>query len=103
MGNLSDTLLLVIVAILLLAGKKDITGTARNIGKTLEEFKRKQNEFKNELLTELNETGEVHKSIVKEITYDDYHYNYVKQTPSDEKMKRLEDEINRLKAEIERG
>ena len=103
MGNISDTLILVIIAILLLAGEKDVVSTARNIGKTIEEFRRRQNEFKNELLRELDETTDVHRSIVKDMTYDD-NYEYVRSPPqtSNEKIKELEEQINKLKSEVER-
>jgi hypothetical protein len=36
MGNISDTLVLVLIAILLLSGQKDVAGTVRNLGKTIE-------------------------------------------------------------------
>jgi len=45
-----------------LSGQKDVADTVRNLGKTIEEFKKRQNEFKSELLRELNETNEIPKA-----------------------------------------
>ena len=103
MGNISDTLVLVLIAILLLSGQKDVAGTLRNLGKTIEEFKKRQNEFKSELLRELNETNEIPKSIAREISSEDYYNRYLKPTQSsNEKIRELEEQIAKLRLELER-
>ncbi|EZQ02063.1 MULTISPECIES: twin-arginine translocase TatA/TatE family subunit [Acidianus] len=67
LGNLSDIFILVVVALLLMGGQKDISGTVRNIGKTLNEFKRRQAEFRNELERELSPVDEMAKDMRKDI------------------------------------
>ncbi|MCY0883859.1 MAG: twin-arginine translocase TatA/TatE family subunit [Acidianus infernus] len=103
-GDISDTLILVLVAILLLSGQKDVADTVRNLGKTIEEFRRKQNEFKTELLRELNETNEIPKSIAREISLEDYYNRYLKKPTqaSNEKIRELEEQIAKLRLELER-
>lgn len=102
-GDFFQTLILIMIAILLLAGEKDVASVARNIGKAIEELKRRQSEIKNELMRELNEVDEVNRSVVREMTYDDS-YKYVRPSSqaSSERIKELEEQINKLKLEIER-
>lgn len=100
-GNISDTAIIILVAILLLAGQKDVAGTVRNLGKTLEEIRRRQNEFKNEIMRELSETGEVTNSIKKDLSDEPIIRPYYQPT-QDYKIKQLEEEIKRLQSELER-
>jgi len=54
LSNLSDTLILIIVAVLLLAGEKDLSGTMKNIGKYWDQLRRSETDFKNEIIREVN-------------------------------------------------
>lgn len=54
LGNLSDTLIIIIVAVLLLAGEKDLSGTMKNIGKYWNQLRRSESDFRNEITRELN-------------------------------------------------
>ncbi|BDC17282.1 twin-arginine translocase TatA/TatE family subunit [Acidianus sp. HS-5] len=101
LGNISDAAIIILVAILLLAGQKDVGGTIRNLGKTLEEMKKKQEDFRQEFMRELNETGEVSNSIKKDLSDAPIIKPYHQQT-NDHKIEQLEDEIKRLQSELER-
>ena len=101
LGNISDTAIIILVAILLLAGQKDIAGTIRNLGKTFEEIKRRQEEFRQELTRELSEAGEITGSIKKDLSDEPIIRPYYQQS-QDYKIKQLEDEIRRLQSELER-
>ncbi|MEM3854092.1 MAG: hypothetical protein QXG99_00935, partial [Conexivisphaerales archaeon] len=55
LGSLSDTLIIIVVAILLLGGEKDISGTVKNIGKYWNQIRSSENNFKREITRELNQ------------------------------------------------
>lgn len=107
-GSLSDALIMIIVAILLLGGEKNLSGTMRNLGRTLSELRKRQNDFKNELMRELSDTGEVTQDIKGSLSFDSEIRPMVKSVskvnyqPVDPKIQQLENEIRRLQAELER-
>ncbi|MFP3130872.1 MAG: translocase [Nitrososphaeria archaeon] len=55
LGSLTDTLILVFIAILLLGGQGDLSSTFRKVGKWWGELKRSEEEFRNELTKELGD------------------------------------------------
>ncbi|QKR00574.1 twin-arginine translocase TatA/TatE family subunit [Metallosphaera tengchongensis] len=107
-GSLSDALIMVIVAILLLGGEKNLSGTVRNLGKTLSELRKRQDEFKRELMKELSETGDITQEVRNDLSFNSNSgpmvrplYNLPK-TSEEEKIKQLEEQIRRMQAELER-
>ncbi|MGC8664774.1 MAG: twin-arginine translocase TatA/TatE family subunit [Nitrososphaeria archaeon] len=55
LGSLTDTLILVFIAILLLGGEGDLSGTFRKVGKWWGELKRSEEEFRKEITKELGD------------------------------------------------
>jgi hypothetical protein len=53
--SLTDTFILVFVAILLLGGQRDLSGTFRKVRKWWRDLKRSGEEFRNELTKELGD------------------------------------------------
>ncbi|WP_338600753.1 hypothetical protein V6M85_12590 [Sulfolobus tengchongensis] len=90
-NNLSDFLVVVVVFILLMAGDKNAGKTARSIGKFLGEMKKRQEEFRSELMRELNSVDENPTTTFK----------YVKSV-SEDRVKELEAKIRQLQEELER-
>ncbi|MEW9492561.1 MAG: translocase [Candidatus Aramenus sulfurataquae] len=116
-GNISDFLIVLIVGILLLSGQKDISSTAKNIGKTLNQLKRTQEQFRQELAREINGglgdvAEETKKSVVTDVTPMYRRVNKISPQPvttlpsngnkQEDKIKQIEDEIKRLQMELER-
>ncbi|MGC8661204.1 MAG: Sec-independent protein translocase subunit TatA/TatB [Nitrososphaeria archaeon] len=93
LGSLSDTLIIIVVAILLLGGEKDISGTVRNIGKYWNELRRSESDFKNEITKELDQ---VDLGIDMNSTSRPY-----RQT-SDARVMELERQVRELQEELER-
>ncbi|MEM4884019.1 MAG: hypothetical protein QXO77_00660 [Saccharolobus sp.] len=91
-GNLGDFLVVVVVFILLMAGDKNAAKNAKSIGKFLGELRRRQNEFKNELMRELNSIDEDEKVV---------QYKYVRDLSQD-RVKELEMKIKQLQEELQR-
>ncbi|MBW9141544.1 MAG: translocase [Candidatus Aramenus sp.] len=116
LDNISDFLIVLIVGILLLSGQKDISGTVKNIGKTLNQLKRTQEQFRQELAREINGLGDVveetKKSVVTDVTPTYRRVNKISPQPvttlpsngnkQEDKIKQIEDEIKRLQMELER-
>ncbi|MCI2415355.1 MAG: translocase [Candidatus Aramenus sp.] len=114
--NISDFLIILVVGILLLSGQKDISGTVKNIGKTLNQLKRTQEQFRQELAREINGLGDVveetKKSVVTDVTPTYRRINKISPQPittlpsngnkQEDKIKQIEDEIKRLQMELER-
>ena len=99
LGNLTDTLILVFVAILLLGGEKDLSGTFRKIGKWWGELKRSEEEFR--------------KEINRELSGIDMSYSFTDDSPSGSfgsyasseseiKIRELERQVRELQEEIRR-
>jgi hypothetical protein len=109
-GSLSDTLIVLIVAILLLGGEKNLAGTLKNLGKTLGELKRRQDEFKRELTRELSGLGEVTEETKTTLASTSSQVTPAvrpmarRQTEvsSQDKVREIEEQIKRLQAELER-
>ncbi|MEL9970279.1 MAG: twin-arginine translocase TatA/TatE family subunit [Metallosphaera sp.] len=107
-GSLSDALIMVIVAILLLGGEKNLSGTVRNLGRTLSELRKKQNEFKNEIMRELSEGGDITQETRSALSFDSEVPEVrpaIRPRPTqteDPRIKQLEDQIKKLQAEVER-
>ena len=93
-GNLGDFLVVVVVFILLMAGDKNAAKNAKSIGKFLGELRRRQNEFKNELMRELNSIDEDEK-VVQSKYVRDLSQDRVKELEM--KIKQLQEELQRLK------
>ncbi|BCS92960.1 twin-arginine translocase TatA/TatE family subunit [Metallosphaera javensis (ex Sakai et al. 2022)] len=106
-GSLSDLLIMVIVAILLLGGEKDLSGTVKNLGRTLSELRKRQNDFKNELMRELSESGDITQEAKRSLSFNTdvpavRPVSRVTQAPEDPRIRQLEDQIRKLQAELER-
>ncbi|MBP1358311.1 MAG: translocase [Sulfolobus sp.] len=106
-GSLSDFLILVIVAILLLGGSNeaDIKNTIKNFSRVLTEFKQRRAELETELRRELGQvTGplnEVSLSINSEIHRQPYStVNYY--DGKDDRIRELEERIKLLEQELQR-
>lgn len=93
LGSLSDTLIIIVVAILLLGGEKDISGTVRNIGKYWNELRRSENDFKKEITKELDQMD-----LGIDMNTDSRPY---RQT-SDTRVRELERQVRELQEELER-
>ena len=94
-GNLGDFLVVVVVFILLMAGDKNAAKNAKSIGKFLGELRRRQNEFKNELMRELNSIDEDEK-VVQSKYVRDLSQDRVKELEM--KIRQLQEELQRLKS-----
>lgn len=92
-GNLGDFLVVVVVFILLMAGDKNAAKNAKSIGKFLGELRSRQNEFKNELMRELNSIDEDEKVV---------QYNKYVRDLSQDRVKELEMKIKQLQEELQR-
>ncbi|AAK40804.1 Hypothetical protein SSO0483 [Saccharolobus solfataricus P2] len=95
-SNLSDFLVVVVVFILLMAGDKNAGNTTKSIGRFLGEIRKRQNEFKNELMRELNSVEATNNT-----PFTGSNFKYVKVT-NQERVKELEAQIKRLQEELER-
>jgi len=93
LGSLSDTLIIIVVAILLLGGEKDISGTVRNIGKYWNELRRSESDFKNEITKELDQMDPGIDMNANSRPY--------RQT-SDARVMELERQVRELQEELER-
>ncbi len=105
LSNISDMIIIIIVGILLLGGEKDISGTVRNLGRTFQEFKKRQEEFRNELTREINEVGDIPRQAGQNLITDvssTYNKKYNSNSYSQDKINQLEEEIKRMQAELER-
>lgn len=94
-GNLGDFLVVVVVFILLMAGDKNAAKNAKSIGKFLGELRSRQNEFKNELMRELNSIDEDEK-VVQSKYVRDLSQDRVKELEM--KIRQLQEELQRLKS-----
>ncbi|AKA73778.1 twin-arginine translocase TatA/TatE family subunit [Saccharolobus solfataricus] len=95
-NNLSDFLVVVVVFILLMAGDKNAGNTAKSIGRFLGELRKRQNEFKTELMRELNSVDNTNS-----VPPSSSNFKYVKVTNQD-RVRELEAQIKRLQEELER-
>lgn len=103
LSNISDMMIIIIVGILLLGGEKDISGTVRNLGRTFQEFKKRQEEFRNELTREINNIGDIPKQAGQDLISDvSSSYNRKYNSYNQEKINQLEEEIRKMQAELER-
>ncbi|ABP94969.1 MULTISPECIES: twin-arginine translocase TatA/TatE family subunit [Metallosphaera] len=109
-GSISDLLIMVVVAILLLGGEKDLSGTVKNLGRTLSELRKRQNDFKNELMRELSESGDITQEAKRSLSFNSDVTPAVRPlpratqstVPDDPRIRQLEEQIKRLQAELER-
>jgi len=53
-GSLTDALIVIVVAMLLLGGERDIPGQVRELGKFAGNLRRSEQEFRREIMRELN-------------------------------------------------
>ncbi len=96
LGSLSDTLIIIIVAVLLLAGEKDLSGTIRNIGKYWNQLRRSESDFKNEITRELN-------GMDLDINMDDtVSSSKPFRQANDTRVRELERQVRELQEELER-
>ncbi|QGA67576.1 twin-arginine translocase TatA/TatE family subunit [Sulfolobus sp. E11-6] len=95
-SNLSDFLVVIVVFILLMAGDKNAGNTAKSIGRFLGEIRKRQNEFKTELMRELNSVEDTNNTQLTGASF-----KYVK-VANQERIKELEAQIKRLQEELER-
>jgi sec-independent protein translocase protein TatA len=109
-SSLEDTLILLLVALLLFGGDKKALESVKSLGKMWGELKKRQEELKQELIRELNETSEPFNQVKREILYDPpptvrpYQRTTGINSPlnNEERIRKLEEEIRRLQAELER-
>ncbi|MEM0173907.1 MAG: twin-arginine translocase TatA/TatE family subunit [Sulfolobaceae archaeon] len=104
-GDITDFLILLLVAVLLFSGDPNIKETAKTLGKTLGELRRRQVEFTNEIKREILE--ETTNSINNELNLNTNNANrmiYIKPIyyQDEDKIKLLEERIKQLQEEIER-
>ncbi|AWR95854.1 twin-arginine translocase TatA/TatE family subunit [Acidianus brierleyi] len=103
LSNISDMIIIIIVGILLLGGEKDISGTVRNLGRTFQEFKKRQEEFRNELTREINNVGDIPRQAGQSLVNDvSSSYSRRYNSYNQEKINQLEEEIRKMQAELER-
>jgi sec-independent protein translocase protein TatA len=88
LGSLSDTLIIIVVAILLLGGEKDISGTVKNIGKYWNQIRNSENDFRKEITRELSDM--------------DMNMNDPPRQASDIRVRQLERQVRELQDELER-
>jgi sec-independent protein translocase protein TatA len=113
-GSLTDTLILIAVAILLLGGERDISGQLRELGKFLGNLRRSEQEFRRELMRELNVEelrgigGEVARGVAGDVGAEVRAWPararpYAGQptAPDDPRVRELEEEVRRLREELE--
>ncbi len=96
LGSLTDTLILVFIAILLLGGEGDLSGTFRKFGKWWGELKRSEEEFKKEITKELSDI---------DMNYsfnDNISNNFRSYTNNDIRVKELERQVRELQEEVKR-
>ncbi|MGC9192190.1 MAG: twin-arginine translocase TatA/TatE family subunit [Conexivisphaera sp.] len=108
LGSLTDALVVVVVAILLLSGERDLSGHLREIGKFVGNLRRSEQELRRELSRELN-LGELNLGELAGIGRDAAAVG-LEEPPArrppqprrdDERVRELEEEVRRLRAEIE--
>ncbi|MGC8970377.1 MAG: twin-arginine translocase TatA/TatE family subunit [Conexivisphaera sp.] len=103
LGSLTDALVVVVVAILLLSGERDLSGHLREIGKFVGNLRRSEQELRRELSRELN-LGEL-AGIGRDAAAVGLEEPPARRPPQprrdDERVRELEEEVRRLRAEIE--
>lgn len=93
-SNVGDFLVVLVVFILLLAGDKNAGKTAKSIGKFLSQLRKSQEEFKNELIREINSIDD---------NVNNTNFKYIRNVSQDRvrelemKIKELQEELQRLK------
>lgn len=92
LGSLSDTLIIIFIAILMLGGEKDLSGTARKLGKMWGDLRRSESDFRREITRELNvdDLG---------IDFTDSRKPY---SPNDARVRELERQVRELQEEMKR-
>ncbi len=97
LGSLTDTLILVFVAILLLGGEGDLSGTFRKFGKWWGELKRSEEEFRKEITKELSDM-DMNYSFTDNSTASRSYTN----SNNDIRVKELERQVRELQEEVKR-
>ncbi|BDB97529.1 hypothetical protein [Saccharolobus caldissimus] len=93
-SNVGDFLVVLVVFILLLAGDKNAGKTAKSIGKFLSQLRKSQEEFKNELIREINNIDD---------NVNNTNFRYIRNVSQDRvrelelRIKELQEELQRLK------
>jgi sec-independent protein translocase protein TatA len=92
-SNVGDFLVVLVVFILLLAGDKNAGKTAKSIGKFLSQLRKSQEEFKNELIREINNIDDNY--------VNNTNFKYIRNVSQD-KVRELEMRIKELQEELQR-
>jgi Sec-independent protein translocase protein TatA len=92
LGSLSDTLIIIFISILMLGCEKDLSGTARKIGKMWGDLRRSERDFRREITRELN---------VDDLGID-FSDNRKPYNPNDARVRELERQVRELQEEMER-
>jgi|GEM_PF-418742 len=113
-GSLTDALIVVIVAILLLGGERDISGHVRELGKFVGNLRRSEREFRRELMRELNAEelrgigDEVARGVAGDVGAEvragparARPHAGQPTAPDDPRVRELEEEVRRLREELE--
>jgi len=113
-GSLTDVLIVVVVAILLLGGERDVSGQVKELGKFVGNLRKSEQEFRKEITRELNMeelTGigdEVARGVAGDVGAEARAgparaRPYARQptAPDDPHVRELEEEVRRLREEIE--
>ncbi|AOL15911.1 hypothetical protein BFU36_03315 [Sulfolobus sp. A20] len=98
LNNVNDFLVVLVVFVLLMAGQKDVGNTAKSIGRFIGELKKRQEEFRTELMRELNSASLEDEKVNIPTKY----VKSVNNTNNDEKVKEIEMKIRQLQEELKR-
>ncbi len=98
-GSLTDTLILIVAAILLLGGEKDLSGAIRNIGRYWQQMKRAETDFRKELNRELSEVDMNIEEPPKQYSRPSY---AAQRTADEARIRELEMQVKELQEELER-
>jgi sec-independent protein translocase protein TatA len=93
LGSISDTLIIIFIAILMLGGEKDLSGTARKLGKMWGDLRRSESDFRNEITRELN---------VDDLGIDFNDNNKKPYSTNDARVRELERQVRELQEQMER-
>ncbi|MGC8695256.1 MAG: hypothetical protein ACP5UD_02460 [Conexivisphaera sp.] len=121
LGSLTDALIVIVVAILLLGGERDVSGHVKEIGKLIGNIRKSERDFRNEITRELNleELTGIGDEVTRGVAGDvegmgrgaggtggvsrarPYPRGSSVQPQQDARVRELEEEVRRLRMELE--
>ncbi len=118
LGSLTDALIVIVVAILLLGGERDVSGHVKEIGKLIGSIRKSERDFRNEITRELNleELTGIGNEVTRGVAGDveemgrgaggvsrarPYPRGSSVQPQQDARVRELEEEVRRLRMELE--